>query len=298
MPALTYVIATDLSPASRKGAGVAASIALWSGAQLDFFCGVPRDAANDMDALLDSVRTEVDDLARRHAKDGLATACHVAVVRDVAKEILKHAARREATMVVVSPQGATGWKRLVLGSITERVMRLGPPLLLLARGPRIGKTPHIVLAVDRTGGSSRALRKGIDVAAQIGASLTVLHVLPPPGPLLALREGLDVKSSFRQAKARIRKAKVEFDAWVDALPRRGVALTTRVVEGEAPAAILAEAKQSQAALIVLGTHGKSRAQEFFVGSVARAVATAAPVSVLLVHARPPRHAGRKKGRKT
>ena len=34
-------------------------------------------------------------------------------------------------------------------------------------------------------------------------------------------------------------------------------------------------------------HGKTRAQEVLIGSVARAVATAAPVSVLLVRDRPP-----------
>ena len=53
-------------------------------------------------------------------------------------------------------------------------------------------------------------------------------------------------------------------------------------------ASVAEAEALSPQLVVLGTHGKSALHEFFVGSVARSVATHCPISVLLVRSRPPK----------
>jgi nucleotide-binding universal stress UspA family protein len=285
-----YVVTTDLSPASRKGAQAAAALARRTGAHLDFFCAVPRDLLDEeeLDGLLASVREEVSSLAREFARKGLSTAAHVGVVRDVAKAVVRHAQKTDASMVVAAPQGATGWKKLVFGSITEQMLRLAPRTLLLARPARPMPPDDVLCAVDRSPGARRALRHAVDLAAELGARLHVLWAPRPPGALIHLKEALDSSEDYKRAKARQMKLAPEFAEWVDSLVPEGLEVTTRIEEGDPAPTILTQARLTKSSLIVMGMHGKSRAQEILVGSVARAVATAAPVSVLLVRDRPRR----------
>ncbi len=290
MPDPRYVVTTDLSPASRRGLAVTAAIAECTGAQLDVFCAVPRDllAAEEMDDLLARVRDEVGAMAKAQSERGVPTACHVAVVKDVADGIVRHAQRVDADLVAVAPQGATGWKKLVFGSITEQVLRKAPRMLLIARGARPIPPKDVLVAVDRSPGAGRALRHAIALCRSLEANLHALWVPHPPGAMIHLQEALDSTVDYKRKKAREKKLGVEFAEWVARFPSTGVNVSTRVEEGDAAATILTQARLKKASLIVMGAHAKSRTKELFVGSVARAVAAAAPQSVLLVRARPPK----------
>jgi nucleotide-binding universal stress UspA family protein len=288
-----YVVATDLSVASRKGAAVAAALASKTGACVDLICAIPRDRLDEEDAegrrhLLAEVREQIAGLATECAPRGDPATTHVAVVNDVAKSIVRHAERSEAEMLVVAPQGATAWKKLVLGSTAAKVLRLAPKMLLLARPAKPMPPKDVLVAVDRSAGAVRALRHAMELGVQLDARLHVLWVPRPPGALVHLREALDSSEDYKRAKAREMKLAPEFAAWVAELTPPGLTVTTRVEEGNAVSTILTQARLTKSSLIVMGMHGKSRAQELLVGSVAHAVGTAAPVSVLLVRARPPR----------
>ena len=290
-----YVVTTDLSPASRKGAQVAAALARETGAHLDFFCAVPRDLldAEELEGLLGAVREEVSGLARQYARKELSTSAHVAVVKDVAKAVIDHEKKTDASMVVLAPQGATGWKKLVFGSVTEQILRLAPRMLLVARAAKPMPPEDVLCAVDRSPGARRALRHGVALAQQLGARLHVLWAPRPPGALIHLKEALDGSEDYKRAKARQKRLHPEFEEWVASTIPEGLEFTTRIEEGDPAETILTQARLTKSSLIVMGMHGKSRAQEVLVGSVARAVATAAPVSVLLVRDRPP-HRQKKK----
>ena len=292
-----YVVTTDLSPASHKGAQVAAALASRTQAHLDFFCAIPRELldADELAGLLGTVREEVSGLARSYARKGLSTAAHVGVVKDVAQAIVAHAEKTDAAMVVLAPQGVTGWKRLVFGSVTEQVLRLAPRMLLLARPAKPMPPKDILCAVDRSPGARRALRHAVELATTLGARLHVLWAPRPPGALIHLKAALDSSEDYKRAKAREMKLTPEFAEWVSSLVPDGLACSTRVEEGDPAATILTQTRLTKSSLIVIGMHGKSRAQELLIGSVARAVVTAAPVSVLLVRDRPPRRRRAKKG---
>lgn len=290
MGATRYVVTTDLSPASRKGAQVAAALAAKTGAHLDFFCAVPRDLLDEeeLDGLLGSVREEVSSLAREYARKGLSTAAHVGVVKDVAKAAVDHAKKTDADLVVVAPQGATGWKKLVFGSVTEQVLRQAPRMLLVARPAQPMPPQDVLAAVDRSPGARRALRIAVELAADLGAHLHVLWVPRPPGALLHLKEALDSSVDWKRAKAREMKLAPEFETWVRDFVPQGLEVTTRVEEGDPARTIVTQARLTKSSLIVMGMHSRSAAEQLFVGSVARAVAVAAPQSVLLVRDRPPK----------
>lgn len=55
--------------------------------------------------------------------EGVAVACEVGAAPDVAWEILAHADRLAADLLVMGTHGRAGFRRLVFGSVTEKVLR-------------------------------------------------------------------------------------------------------------------------------------------------------------------------------
>lgn len=284
-----YVVATDLSGPSRAALAATLALARRTGAAVDLFCAVPAGIVDEARTLVDRARDAVDRLARSTALEGVDTQCEVVVARDVPKSIAAHAEAVGADLVAVGPSGVTGWKKFVLGSVTERLLRLTPAMLLVARGKFPDPPARILVALDMTPGSTRALRVALDLARATGARVTALHVVAPPGAALMAAGDVYLPETWSLEAERVTAAQEAFGAWIKAFPKKDVEIEARVVEGNASAVIVAEAKAADASLVVVGSHGKSAVHEFFVGSVARGVATHCQVSVLVVRARPGRH---------
>lgn len=293
MPRQLYVVATDLSRPSRDAMSWALELARRTQAEVDLFCAVPAHLATAGNEILERARTQLDDWARRAADDGVTTECHVTVVKDVPEAIVAHANEHDATFVVVGPSGVSGWKKLVLGSVTEQVLRLTPSVTLVARGACTAVPKRILVALDRSAGADRAFRMTVDLARSIGASVTAIHVVPPPGAWLALAGEPYLSEAVARDEERLRIARHAFEGWIARFEHDGVSVDVKVVEGDAVTEILAAAKAGAADLVVTGTHGKTPLHEFFVGSVARSVAAKHTGSVLLIRARPPKRAGRR-----
>lgn len=293
MPRQLYVVATDLSRPSRDGMSWALELARKTHAEVDLFCAVPAHLATAGSEILDRARSQLDDWAKRSASEGVAAECHVSVVKDVPEAIVAHANENDATIVVVGPSGVSGWKKLVLGSVTEQVLRLTPAVTLVARGACTAPPKRILVALDRTAGAERAYRMTVDLARQIGASVTAIHVVPAPGAWLALAGEPYLSEAVAKDEERLRVARHAFEGWLARFEHEGVDVQVKVVEGDAVTEILAAAKACEAELVVTGTHGKTPLHEFFVGSVARSVAAKHTGSVLLIRARPPKRPGRR-----
>lgn len=122
--------------------------------------------------------------------------------------------------------------------------------------------------------AKEVLREGKALSEQRGASLTVLHVVSPvPGYVAAeLPEGLAEKA--------LDEAKNELEAVVKANGLSGAAEIV-VRRGIAQHEIVSLAKESNADLIVIGSH-KPGVADYLLGSVAAAVVRHAPCSVLVL----------------
>jgi nucleotide-binding universal stress UspA family protein len=108
--------------------------------------------------------------------------------------------------------------------------------------------------------------------------LTVIHVAAPliidPACIMAAAHVDLVAEQRRLSSAVIESA-------VEAIRKKapGVTVTTKVVEGNPKDAILEEAREWDADLIVVGSHGYGRLKRAVLGSVAGAVVADAPCSV-------------------
>ena len=277
----TYVIATDLSLHSRRAAGIAVRVAARTRAALDFFCAVPADVVDEYGTDLDRARAAVAALARQCADDvGREAAAHVAVVRDVPAAILRHVRRSGATLLVVAPHGVTGWKRVMLGSVTEKVLRHASGSVLVARGEGGAPLKRVLVGVVPGPGGAAPLRHAIALSRALGAELTVLHAVRPAELLLPLVAPVD--RALRVSDERLATKTRDAGRWVASFPARGVHIEVLVLEGSPAETLVGEARRRRADLVVVGAAEDARLRRALLGSVSHAVASVSPASVLVV----------------
>jgi nucleotide-binding universal stress UspA family protein len=151
------------------------------------------------------------------------------------------------------------------------------------------KPRRILVPVDFSDSSARALRHAAKRAAESGGSLIVVYVVPADYGWLGIgRDELrDLDRSLqRQASDRLR-------AFVDENVGDDVAASLEVRVGQPAEEIVAAARDSKCDSIVLSTRGLTGLDRYLIGSVAHRVAQLAPCPVVLV--RPGKRArGRKR----
>ena len=133
---------------------------------------------------------------------------------------------------------------------------------------------RILVAVDGTPGSERAVRAAARLAAATGARVTLLHVGP-------LREHELLVADDELARHHEDGTRV-LEEGVHLLAAQGVQARTELRRGRPPEEILRYAARESPDLIVLGTRGLTGARRVLLGSVSRAVAAEAGCAVLLV----------------
>lgn len=131
----------------------------------------------------------------------------------------------------------------------------------------------IVCPTDFSAPSVAAAHYALGLAKQLGASVTFLHTyqlagVSSPGSALGMTVAKECVD--------------ELEAFVASLSLDGVPVEKRVRIGPPYSEIGAEAKESGAELIVMGTTGKTGLEHFLLGSVAERVVQTAPVPVLTV----------------
>ena len=139
---------------------------------------------------------------------------------------------------------------------------------------------RILVAVDFSENSARALDLALELGGRLGVDVHALH-----GCVLlahALAEGAHPEASDFEARV---KAEIErqLTALQASAKGRGVDLVTHRVDGNPAECVLAEARRLGADLICLGTHGRSGLDRLLLGSIAERVLRLSPVPVLAAH---------------
>jgi len=133
------LLATDGSKHSEKAAARAAAIAKSNGAQLnivsatDFVCELYAQAPEVGEALIKKARKTLD-TSKKHADlEGLKTECFVRE-GEAYKAIIDLAKEKGAQMIVIGSHGKTGLKRLLMGSVVEKVIGHSHCPVLVVKG--------------------------------------------------------------------------------------------------------------------------------------------------------------------
>lgn len=138
---------------------------------------------------------------------------------------------------------------------------------------------EILVPIDFSSTSRKALRYAIPFARQFGGRITLIHVVEPPpyDPALAnIPLACDIPTaSFEKELAAVGELEVGRDLLNKAIIRTGTAFEV----------ISEVAREMQIDLIVLTTHGYTGLKHVFVGSTAERVVRHAPCPVLVVRER-------------
>ncbi len=138
---------------------------------------------------------------------------------------------------------------------------------------------RILVAVDFSEHSDRALEQAITFAKQFGASIDLLHVFDLPIPIvnpyeIAIPPGFvqeaeeSARTKLEERKRKLETSKISTDCHLATAP-------------VSPAICEAAAKHG-ADLVVIGTHGYTGLRHALLGSVAERVVRNAPCPVLTV----------------
>ena len=128
---------------------------------------------------------------------------------------------------------------------------------------------EILLAVDGSDCAATAVDDALTLARRYGGRIRGVSVV----------EVYEL-STVEERKAREREAKERLSAFADRADAAGVDCETELRTGFADEELLAAVEDHDADLVVMGTHGRPGAKQFFVGSIAAHVARHSPVPVL------------------
>jgi nucleotide-binding universal stress UspA family protein len=264
------LLATDGSEFSEGAVREAIRVAGESGAKLtaltvvEFnpeFEALAPDAVEKMET---DARKYIDSVGARAEKEGVT--CEALVRRGVSplEQIVEEAGKVKADAIVMGRRGRTGIMRILMGSVTARVVGHSPVNVFVV--PRAGELTfkNILVATDGSSYGDAASSEAVSMAKASGGSLIAISVA-------------EDEKAMDQAKANAEKVKKIAD-------KEGVKAETMVEKGRAYEAIVSAAKNKGCDLIVVGSHGRTGVTRLLMGSVAERVIGHAEGSVLVVKA--------------
>jgi len=142
----------------------------------------------------------------------------------------------------------------------------------------------ILHATDFSAASRPALAKAIELSRAARSPLLVLHVLNPMIPIIGDRP-VEPPTYLELQKASRAWALKQLARVAARAKARGVRAMPILVEGSEAGTIVRVARARRAAMIVMGTHGRSGIERALLGSVATRVVSQATCPVLTVRAR-------------
>lgn len=226
-----------------------------------FACAVPRDVpvdyqVRDAELVHDAIDAEVDAI--------------------------------KADLLVLGTHGRSGFQRLFLGSVTEKVMRIVkcPTLIVPPRAPDIApgvpvQFRRILCPIDFSDSSLAALEHAIAMAEEADAQLTLLHVTEIPTAMTEQPFVEDVDLSRLRQDA-VDDAREKLDMLIPEEARAYCTVDTVVVEGRAYREILRRATEKKTDVIVMGVHGRGALDLLLFGSTTHHVIRESTCPVLIV----------------
>ncbi len=187
----TIIVATDFSPASERALSYALAIAhrydshvyVVHAIRPDLYTLTPPEASGGMVELVRQAAEQ--EMASLLVSGRLREVPHQAVVEEgeVWTVLADLASRHDADLIVLGTHGRTGFEKMFLGSVAERVFRLAERPVLTV-GPEVAKQApeevelkHIIYATDFSPNSRRGLPYALSLAQEHQATLSLFHVV-------------------------------------------------------------------------------------------------------------------------
>ncbi|WP_428267033.1 universal stress protein [Haliangium sp.] len=299
----TILFATDFSAGAEHAARITRAVARHVGAEVVCMHAVVMTEARPDEYEIATGEVEAfrrsfqEDLAGRRSRlhelvesfSAQGVSAHARLVDGPTVDVICQVAGEvEASLVVVGSHGRSGLRRMLLGSVAERVARLSPCSVLVARPPATGSEGfhRVLIPVDVNALAEVALDQGAALAAP-DAHIDLLHCWLldefPDGMLAPLAPGASHRAAAVVVSEHLRVRGQELAQRVGGDGRE---VGFHLCEGRATAGIHSFMDENQPYdLVVVGTHGRTGMRRLLLGSVAESTVRYAPCSVLVARAR-------------
>jgi nucleotide-binding universal stress UspA family protein len=209
-----------------------------------------------------------------------------------AVEVGRLAEEKGIDLAIAASHGRSGLKRVILGSVTERLIRTLPCPLLVVRSPEYGfvtpadqeiKLKQILVGYDFSPDSDLALHYGLSLAQEFQATIHLVHVVEPPlyedlvKPASVSTEKLQQDLRHRLRERLVNMVPEEARTWCTPVPT--------LLAGAPHEELTKYAVVNDIDLIILGVRGHGLVETVLVGSTTDRVIRRAPCPVLSVQPR-------------
>lgn len=206
-----------------------------------------------------------------------------------ADEISRAVEEKDIALVITATRGRSGLKRIILGSVTERLMRTLSCPLLVVNSPehkfvsvadQAVKIKKILVGCDFSPDSGQAFEHALSLAQEFQAELHLAHVIEPPTQPELKQEDTpvseEIQQDYRDLFSRKLKEMVPVEARYWCTPH------TSILEGQPYEEIVRYAESKDIDMIVLGVRGQGLVKTLFLGSTTDRVVRRSPCPVLSV----------------
>jgi nucleotide-binding universal stress UspA family protein len=215
---------------------------------------------------------------------------HSSAEKDVATSIVEHSDDMGVDLIVMCAHGQSGLQARIFGSIAQEVLTQGDvPVLLLS--PKKGQTMEscecrcILVPLDGNPDHEAGLDMAVELAQACQASLHLVMVVHEVSTLpgeQAASAMLLPSAAAALLEMRCEDGELYLAELMGKLLDQNIPVTGEVQRGDPAKQIVRSAKDFQADLIVLGTHGKTAMGAFWSGSVTPKIASQTHLPLLLV----------------
>jgi nucleotide-binding universal stress UspA family protein len=294
-PLARIVAATDFSETAGAAVDWAVDIARQHGARIHLvhaltlpaplpdYVPAGADFGRDLHAV---ALAKLEEAAARVRQAGVEVDLEVPIGVP-SQSILRVAEEVGADLLVLGTRGLTGMTHLLLGSTAERVVqRARCPVLTVHPEDRDRHRPirTVVAPTDFSTGAEDAAAVALRLLARLeeNARIVLVHAYHLPIEYTAYGP---IPTSVRFLQDVGADAQERLDQVARGMARQGLSVEAVTREGYAPDVIVDEAREHQADLIAMGTHGRTGLAHLLLGSTAERVVQHAPCPVMTVRRR-------------
>ena len=228
-----------------------------------------------------NTRDRLEQIKSIAEKEGIACEIIAHHAESPFQAIIDEAKKNQVDMIIMGRRGRTGLKRLLMGSVTAKVIGYSPCNVLVV--PRLAEIKYqkILIATDGSKYSMSAAAEAVGIARRCGAYLFVISVVPSE-----TGSPFDIVHSEMQHQMIAQKEFHDGEKNINDLlviaRQEGVKAEGLVIGGRSYEAIVENAREKRVDLIVMGSHGRTGLERLLMGSVTERVVGNADCAVLIV----------------
>lgn len=287
---------TDLSDYSNQAILYGIALAKVFGAKL-YVCHVVEaipaiaygepffDISYQQEIVEQNARKKINELMEKHSVNWEP----VVSIGHVADEIVRTAGEKFIDIIIAATRTKKGLKRLLLGSVTERLIRIAPCPLFILRGSNYDSRifakrgfnlRRILVGCDFSEDSGFAVQHGLSLAQEFQAELNLVHVIDSnlykysDDMMIELKHKLDDDLRNKFNKKLIEMFPQEAYNWCN--------LKTILLAGRPHEELVKYAVLKNIDLIIMGTRGIGLVETMFIGSTTDRVIRKSSCPVLSV----------------